>query len=369
MENELNMYSYLKFVHHGSRLEKLRNGEQPYPVSLRFVLSDFCNHNCSFCIFRLEGDDSNKLFGVVNKKTGVRNNNPNRMIPTSKALEIIDDCKAMGVKSIEFTGGGEPTAQPDHVEIFQKVVDSDIEYALITNGSIFKPGLVDVLMHATWCRFSLDAGAAKTYSYVREVPQKVFKKVQNNIKTLSKARDKNKSNLTIGTSFIITDNNYSELYEAAKIASGLGVDNFRIGYYRTDEGFIEPAYHDNLIETIERCKQDFERPGFDIIDRYDSTSANIAEGRPNYKFCGYQHFSTWIAGDLNVYRCCVTSYNEHGLVGSIKNQSFKELWDSEQKKKALENFNAKSCKRCIYNDKNKGINYFLNNRPPHINFV
>ena len=368
LQDELNAnpYSTFKILHHYDKIKKLRKGEHPSPISVRLVLSDLCNQNCHFCTFRMEGSFTNKLFGEPNKK-GIFTLNPSRFLSKEKSLEIIKDCSEMGVKSIEFTGGGEPTVHPDHVEIFSAVLDGDMDFGLITNGVLFKEGFEDIILKSTWCRFSLDAGNAKTYSKIRETPESTFDKVLENIRRLTEKKKQINSETTLGLSFIVTDENYSEIYDAAKISSELGVDYFRIGYYRTDEGFTAGDFEKSK-NLIENATKDFTRKDFTIIDRYTTSSKNM-DGPPDYKFCGYQQVSTWIAADYNVYRCCVTSYDKHGLVGSLKNQSFKELWNSEEKRKKFDDFNAKSCVQCIYNDKNRAINFLIEKEPEHKNFI
>lgn len=360
-------YTDLKILHHEKTIKKLRNGEQPYPISLRLVLSDLCNHNCHFCTFRMENSFTNKNFGEIDQKKGTMNYNPRRFLSLEKSLEIIEDCKKMNIKSIEFTGGGEPTVHPNHVEIFNKVHELGIDAGLITNGALFRKGFVDSVLKFSWCRFSLDAGNAKTYAKIREIPESTFDKVLKNISKLVSKRKAVNSNTTIGISFVVTEQNYLEVYDAAKIASDLGVHYFRVAYYRTDEGFVSGDY-DKVCIDIGRAMHDFNRAEFKVIDRFSEASLNI-DSTPDYSFCAYQNVSTWISADYNVYRCCVTSYDDHGLLGSIKNQSFKDLWDSDDKKQKISCFDAKSCKQCIYNNKNKVLNYIIDKKASHINFM
>ena len=80
-------------------------------------------------------------------------------------------------------------------------------------------------------------------------------------------------------------------------------------------------------------------------------------------------FNTYIGGDLKVYTCCNNAYNETGEIGSIKDKSFKDFWFSEEKQKFFRNFNAKRCERCMFNNKNRFINYALKDNPRHINYV
>lgn len=360
-------YSDLKITHHMTAIENLKNKKKCYPVSLRLVISDLCNHNCHFCTFRMENSLTNTQFGVYDYKKQMVNYNPRRFLSKEKAFEVIEDCKVMGVKSIEFTGGGEPQTHPDHVEIFNKAINEGLDVGVITNGYLMRGGFTDTILKSMWCRFSLDAGTSKSYSMIREVPETAFNTVLNNIKHIATQKKEQGSETTLGVSFIVTEENYLEVFKAAKIVSTLGVDYFRVGYYRTDEGFVTGNY-EKVCSQLNEAKKAFETTDFKISDRFSEASENINE-QPDYRFCGYQHISTWISADYNLYRCCVTSYDEHGLIGSIKNQSFKDLWDSNEKLEKMKNFNAKSCSQCIYNNKNKVINYLLKDKKDHINFM
>ena len=149
-------YSALKILHHPERVAALRQGQPFAPAQVQLILSDWCNHHCAFCAYRMEGYASNQRFAV--EKDGERNSNPYRMMSTSKALEIVLDCAAMGVSAIQLTGGGEPLAHPDHLGVMAAVLEGGMELALVTNGTLLKDETVDLLMSAAWVRVSLDAG-------------------------------------------------------------------------------------------------------------------------------------------------------------------------------------------------------------------
>ena len=122
------MYSQQKFAWHSKQIDALRRGEVPKPVHVQLILSDLCNQSCVWCAYRSETGLSTELFKTA---TTI---NPNRKIETDKAKEILDDCFDMGVKAIQFTGGGEPTVHKDHLEIFSYAQTLQLETALVTNG-------------------------------------------------------------------------------------------------------------------------------------------------------------------------------------------------------------------------------------------
>jgi hypothetical protein len=68
--------------------------------------------------------------------------------------------------------------------------------------------------------------------------------------------------------------------------------------------------------------------------------------------------------------CCSLAFNNKGLIGSIKDKSFKDLWLSNEKEDLFKNFDAqKTCNcHCLYEYKNKFINQLIE-KPLHINYI
>lgn len=360
-------YSALKFLHHPSQVEDLRTGRQPIPVQVQLVISDLCNENCSFCSYRADGYTSNQLFAIV--ENGERNSNPNRMILYDKVCEILDDCKKMGVKAIQITGGGEPTVHPDHARIFQDVLSCGMDLALVTNGVILKPEAVDVLTAAKWVRISIDAAYQHTYSSMREVSGETFERVWRNVEILVDAKRKARSDVVIGLGFVVTRENYSQIQPFVLRAKNSGVDNVRISavFQSDDERYFDSFY----ASALDYCRfaREAQTDSFTVYDNFGERLEDLKQHNPDYSFCGYQHFNTYIGADLNVYRCCVYAYNDRGILGSIKDQRFRELWESQGKRDRMENFDARGCERCQFNAKNRAINYAIQIKPEHVNFV
>lgn len=368
--SDKNPYSPFKVAHHQDRLNIMKEGGQPIPLQVQLIIADLCNHNCSFCAYRMENYTSNQMFGEKDPITGMINNNPNRMIPYEKAIEILQDCKDMGVKAIQFTGGGEPTVHPKHKELFQKTLDLGLDLALVTNGTIMREGTPEILSHATWVRFSVDAGNEDTYATIREVPKGFFNKTIENIKKVVDFKKKNKTDVIIGVGFVVTRENYKEIYDAVKLFSTFGVDNIRISAVFTPDDF---EYHKEIYpvarDLVIKAKNDFERPDFKVFNLFGDRVQDLIDHAPEYEYCGYMHLNTYIGGDLNVYTCCNNAYNLQGLMGSIKNRSFKDFWLSDEKVKKYLEFKANKCARCMFNNKNRFINYLLEKDPVHVNFV
>jgi MoaA/NifB/PqqE/SkfB family radical SAM enzyme len=363
-------YSPLKVFHHQDRLADLRAGHQIVPTQVQLILSDLCNQDCSFCAYRMSGYTASELFTAGAELAVVGTNNPKRMIETPKAMEILDDCAVMGVNAVQFTGGGEPTVHPDFDAIYDSCHARGLHTALVTNGLLMGKH-IPLVVRSSWVRVSIDAGCAESYATIRRVDASQFEKVWANVAALVEAKQAgNHDGLVIGIGFVVTKENWREVGSCIRRAKEVGVDNVRISaVFQPDDA----AYFDDFYDTASReCKQLAERyttDSFKVFNLFGDRVSDLVEASPDYEFCGYQQFNTYIGGDLNVYRCCVQSYSTHGLVGSLKDQRLSELWESEEKLRDFGNFDARSCDRCQFNTKNRTILYALEDDPMHVDFV
>jgi MoaA/NifB/PqqE/SkfB family radical SAM enzyme len=363
----MSAYSNLKFLHHPNRLQVLRDGGQIAPVHAQLIISDLCSHACSFCSYRWEGNVSNQLFHVLNND-GKKNHNPARFIPIEKIRELIDDFVTMDVKAVQFTGGGEPTLHPQHLEAFQYALDNGREISLVTHGCLLKPETIETLMRATWVRVSIDAGTPATYASIRRVAESQFRKATDNLRLLCHRRDETGSPVVIGVGFVVTKENWREVVQAAELAKELGADNLRISAVFQPDGATYFADFYEAAATQCKIAESLSDSRFKVVNMFGNRLADLTLGSPDYPRCGYMQWTTYIGGDLNAYRCCTTSYNEQGLIGSLKNQRFVELWNSQAKRDDFETFDARGCERCMFNNQNRAIAY-ATAKPTHENFV
>jgi radical SAM protein with 4Fe4S-binding SPASM domain len=372
------VYSTSKPIHHTDRMESLRSGKQPYPVHVEIIISDFCNHDCGFCAYRMSGYTSNQLF-QIDEGQSRKARNPRRMIPKEKVFEILDDCKKMDVKAIQFTGGGEPTVHPDFVEIAKYAQDLGFDTALITNGNMLhRSDHREVIRNMTWIRVSIDAANAYHYSEERGVGAKSWDRMLSGVRSLVEEVGYFGERPIIGAGFVVTPRNWTQIHDAVKLYKEVGFDNVRLGLmFNPDNAdpFEDCKYDMNYLAL--KAVEDFRDNEFSVINRVSEKHGELEKGTPDFEFCSYQHFTTYIGGDLNVYRCCVYAYNLHGLVGSLEKQSFKQMWDSKHKHDDFDKFNPQECERCQFTEIIENTNKQINSNDPlpvgedpvHVNFT
>lgn len=336
---------------HIERIAQLRAGRDIVPTHLQLIISDLCNQDCHFCAYRMEGGFSTELFPLDGKK------NPTRFIPTEKAAEILRDAYRMGVRAVEFTGGGEPTVHPAWVWILNFAQSLGLDTGLVTNGTRLANAW-DTLNGLTWLRISLDAGNELTYEAIRQ--SKLWGKVLENIKQAAKLRKP-----LVGVGFVITKENWGEVFEACQLVKHMGVPYIRLSAMFSHKGAEYYAgVEEDIRGLIEEAKA-LEDDTFKVVDFFGARVEDLRLAKPDYSFCGYQQFVVYVGGDQKVYTCCTNAYTRKGEIGDLTKQSFREWLVSTQRR----DFDARGCHHCQFNDKNRLINYLVGETPPHVNFV
>jgi len=348
-------YSPYKIVHHCDRLEQLKRGEQTVPIQIQLVPSNVCNQGCSFCAYRIKGSPSSQIF------------DPRQMLDTLKVYETVDCFAEMGGKAIHVTGGGEPLVHPDITHIFDYILNSELDLALVTNGSRLTPDMCAILADSSWVRVSVDSGNSETYSALRNTGPNEFDKVVSNVEKLVEYKNKN----IIGIGFVVVKENYSEIVQAARLFKDIGVDNLRISAAFVPQGaaYFKPFFDEahDLAQAAQELSDDY----FHVFNLFDDRIHDMFDGTQDYGRCPSKDLISYVGADYNVYTCCTLAYNKKGLVGSIKDQTYKELWESREKRGMFINHSPMWACRipCMYENKNHFINYCISSDPKHINFI
>lgn len=360
-------YSDLKPAWHLDKIAAMRRGEQVVPPHLQLIISDLCNQDCHFCAYRISEGFSSANFGETLPDGKIRMN-PHRLIPTEKANEILTDAAALGVKAVQFTGGGEPTVHPEHIRIFAHAQELGLETALVSNGVILRKGWEEVYSRMAWIRISLDAGSPGTYATVRRTPSSHYWQVLSNIGWIASAVEG--TSCLLGVGYVVTPENYKEIEQGVDAARQSGAAYIRLSAsFTRDYDAPYRAIYGDIQQRIKNARAAFECSAFRVIDLFGERIEDLKQHAPDYQFCGYQQFNTFVGGDLKVYRCCNTAYTDHGLVGDLKDKAFADFFASPEKHEAYASFDARSCEVCQFNGKNRVINYLVGHDPTHVEFV
>ena len=201
-----------KLMYHPKRVAEWQEKNDCYPIYVEIGLTNICNHKCIFC-----GLDWAR--GTNTLKTDI-------------LLERIKEMAELGVKSICFSGAGEPLLHKDFAEIVEKTKKSGIDVSFSTNTVLFSEEKArQVLPYTSWIRFSVDAGSKKTHAKMHGTSESDFEKIIENLKNAVRIKKENNYQTTLGVQFLLMEDNAQELLEFAELCKKIGVDNLQVKPY------------------------------------------------------------------------------------------------------------------------------------------
>lgn len=365
---ELTPFTPLKLLRHAPKVEAMLRGEVVYPISVEIDLSNICPHDCPFCSF---GTSQSEGYRQQNWVT----------FPAPRMLTLLDELAAVGVKSLTFTGGGEPLVHREAAAIFEKAAQH-FEWGLVTNGFLLKGAVSDVVAkHATFVRVSLDAGTPETHHFTHGLPEGQFQyhQILDNLRAVRAKADAagRQTRLTIGASFCVMDQNWKELYQAAKNVKDHGGDYLEVRpTYPTDwrgDGWghaLAPENYDALRIELQHARLHLEDEAFHIVGLTDRF-ANAFSAAPikDYDQCRIGDLTTVIGADGRGWHCCVQRGQEYFTYGSFLTHSFTEVWESRRRQDLINGIDLTQCPRCRYDNLNRVIADAFVRDGLHANFV
>ena len=353
------LYTAQKIFRFKDKIDSLPEGieEIKPPIHIRIKPTNVCAHNCWYCAYKSENLQLGK--DMVTKD----------FIPRDKMMEIVDDIIDMGVKAVTFSGGGDPFYYPHLLETAKKLAESPVQFASLHNGSRLQGELAEVFAHnATWLRISIDGWDDKSYAEYRGIREGEFTKVIKNIEDFKKL----KGSCYLGISYIIDHKNASHVFDFTKRLKDIGIDSVKMSACVIDDD-VEKCnqYHKEIFDLvkgqIQKAQEELADDTFEVYDSYHELNERF---RKDYTWCPFLQMLPIIGADLNIYSCQDKAYNlEDGVVGSIKEQRFKDFWFSDKKKFFKINPSVLCNHHCIANHKNKLILEYLDTDKRHEAFV
>lgn len=344
-----------KINYHPREITNFLDGNLKAPIYVEISPTGVCNHKCLFCHYNYLGHEGRFKKG--------------------KILELVKEFAKMGVKSLVFAGNGEPTLHTDTFEAIILAKELGMDVALSTNGALLKEKHFDILAKClTWIRFSFNAGSEENYAHIHQTKSEDFLKVINNIKKLKEAKIRLNSEITIGSQCVLIPENKEYVIEHANRLKGLGVDYFSVKHFYdhshnefgVDSNFLEESFLKKLQEESKRISND----KFSFIVR---STQNLSTQRV-YNKCYGLEFIVFINEMGDVFTCFSHQYDKKTILGNVFDNSFKDIWQSIQKKNAVNHINdcidKNSCQpNCRHHQIN---NYLWNIQHPkiqHVNFI
>jgi MoaA/NifB/PqqE/SkfB family radical SAM enzyme len=356
------LYDNAKIFHFADKLADLAAGRVSPPVHVRLKPTNHCNHRCCYCCYRNE-----KL--ELSERMDERDE-----IPPTKMREIVADLAGMGVRAVTLSGGGEPLCYAAIGETVAGLLDSGVKVAMLTHGGLLDGDVARLLARrATWVRVSMDAADRDTYARTRRVAPAEFDRVCENVRRFAAADGRR---CVIGLNFIVTAENHDQVGDFLRMAKRLGADHVKVSAAVVSTDAAEnAAYVRPWYETVKRQVAEgaaaLADERFAVIDKVHLPDAGAERFERQYTWCPFARCLTVIAADLNVYACQDKAYTQAGLLGSIRDRRFAELWASEELRRRLAAIDPRTdCRHhCVAHAKNLMLLDYLEADQEHLDFV
>ncbi len=354
------IYSKTKIFHFKDKLDSLPEASESImaPVHVRIKPTNICCHSCSYCAY---GKDNFNVFG--------KDKIERSYIPRERMMEIIDDLAEIGTRAVTFSGGGEPFMYPYFLDVVKKLSSYGIKCATLTNGSLLRGEIAELFSNkGTWVRVSMDGWDDRSYTEFRQVRDGEFTKIISNMRNFKRLG----GGCYLGVSLIVNNKNATHVYETLKTLKEVGVDSVKISpCLVNDTSADNNSYHEPFFavvrQQVDKAIKELAGNGFEIFNAYVELDEKFEK---EYNWCPYLQILPIIGADLNIYACPDKAYNlKNGIIGTIKNQRFKDFWFSDKNNFFKINPSEQCNHHCETNQKNKLVLEYLGASKEHLDFV
>lgn len=309
-----------------------------YPVTLEIDPANKCPLACPHCIwnqFRAE---------------------TLAFMPASILKKVTREAAEIGVKSIIWTGGGDPLANPGTLEAIKLSSELGMKNGMFTSAVPLTPKATEVVLNSVaWVRIHVDGATPQTYSAVHKVPESVFYKVTGNIRHFTTRRIEKKSRTAAGIGTVALPDNIDEAGDLARLTKNLGLDYFQYKHDLTQ--MSDPRYlkwwEKQVVPLMDKLSAELEDSSFKL--QY-SKGVNYQSPDPS-KSCHVHHLNTAITADGRVAYCKSLRGNAPWSLGSVYRASLKEIFDGERHRQLKMDVIPSTCgiRPCPYKDANMAI--------------
>jgi radical SAM protein with 4Fe4S-binding SPASM domain len=333
-----------KLILHFDKLhEYLTTGDTSCPIFMEVGLTNKCNMACYWCI--TENGRDNKAGDHIDIKA---------------LKKFLNEFAELGGKAITYAGQGEPTFYPHFEEAVLSAKKATLQLGMMTNGVYKKRYNSLIGENFEWIRISLDTLDTAKYKEWKEVDG--VKIIKKNVEALSNYPVKVGINCNVGPN--ITLEHTKQLIDWVEESSDIAYLQFRP---------ILPRYYKEAETTYKKTGTvEINLEVWDYLDKHtinpkinlsDDKRRDLKNGTAfNFRSCEGHFFEPILAATGEVKICTYHPMDKRLTFGNIYDSSFKEIWNSEQRKEAIKfirsfNYKARCQVCCKLSEPNKLLDF------------
>lgn len=289
-----------KLLQNLDRLQEMRQGKFR-PISIQLAPTDKCNLNCVFC-------------SVKEREM--------KELSFEECKQTLNSFKKLGAKTVEITGGGDPTIYPYINELIAYAGELNYQIGMISNGAVLKKNVAEEsLEKLTWLRISLNS-----LDYVKEIDLSI------------------PDNITLGFSYVWNDYSSIEKLNLVKQYQ----EKYRAKYVRIVPDCLDVHKKEQYINDIQP-----------LIDKYPNFFFQQKEHLVPHR-CWMGYIKPFVNSDGYIYHCSANpllsrKFNDKFRLGHIT--EIEKIWESPAA------FNTCDCVegKCFFKEHNDLIEQVLLN--------
>lgn len=317
--------------------KKLYNG----PWEVQIDLTNTCNNDCVGCW----------CHSPLLKEKAMSKEQKKKKLPLKLVLKLIDNLESMGTRYIYFTGGGDPWAHPNTVEIIEYVKKKGLICDMSTNFSLVTKDKVDRIIRAGMDHMNISLWAGSEKSYDETHPNKTgkdFTKLIEMLKYVARVKKQlNKNKPIIHIYNVISTKNYWDFENMLKTAyigkvDGIDFTPTDVVPGKTDSLMLSRKQADELIKNVINAPKLMEK--FEKIynhkveyrgkDGFIRRLSNIHQGQGEYDsniigkmpcYAGWTFLRILADGNVN---SCLKSVRIP--IGNVYEESIKTIWKNKK---------------------------------------
>ena len=325
------------------------NGKAFHPLSVTLLVSYRCNLRCKMCFYYNESE-RDKTCKLIEDRT-------KEELTLPQIKDLIDQCAKMKVKVFTIHGG-EPLLYPNIFKISKYAKDKGMLVNFVTNGTLLNETMAKKIIDAeiNHIAFSLD-GPKAIHNEVRSMPG-TFDRLMKGIKILKDMESNGAKIPVLSISTYISAINQKRLAQTLRVIQKTGIKDWGAGVITHNTNNLVSKTkkilnikNDNHIGSLEELKDEVKNINLDILNRqreacriinsHDGYGLNIIfpskEAINNYYNSDWNEVSKctcrWSRTVISPYGevfPCVNMSMVNCVVGDIKKQSFKNIWNGEK---------------------------------------
>jgi len=289
------------------------------PVNLTWEVSLACNLRCSHCLSSSGEPARDEM-------------------TTAEALDLVEQLHQARVFQINF-GGGEPFMRPDFEQILDACHIRGIMTCISTNGTLLNAERVERLARSRQVaiQVSMDGSCRETCDAIRG--EGVFEAATAAVKLLAATR------IPTSINTVLTAQNASEIPAMHAMAHALGV-SLRVSRFRpSGRGAdnwesLRPSPAQLLAFSDWLAESGDVRTG----DSFFSLTSQERQGL-GLNLCGAAKLTCCVGPTGNMYPCAFLQ-TDRFKAGSLRENSFQEIWDNSEIYDSFRKLRIHSCEEC-----------------------